>query len=517
MASHIDDDFEVIDVPSTSDLTPSKHDKATCRDPFCQLSHVSREDELASDRAIEPLVAVMQATAADVETKGPVFHASAIDRNLIFDTFVGELPLQWRRVVNCNACKHFLQQYGGLCVVGEDGGLISLVFPSNVATVPQYYKQSVQAVLRLFVGKSVGDEFKLQKDQSRTLGFPTKGGWNHMSVTLEQVPAVRPLESMNSQDTNTSFTMLDRILKDNSAEVIKRTHHIIHENQLPYAESHKAPIAFLHETAQKLASQNTENPVAYKNLITKYARSTFPGCISSLRGGMLGYLLECVNEGQDFETLKKNWMNKADPLSYMRPTAVPSVGNIESAERIFARMGYTPRDLERVFLTLDQVPQSAILWTPSAPDSLVSATSSITLAENEHSAKAPKLFGHLLPSPSKISKGSYEDAPLKDISFRQFILKVLPTILTIEVLPPNPAQLYFFTTGKPGTKPIMSFHSDAEGSHTASWYAWGHPNSLSYASLQEKWTPIKAIITFPHMWDHLAGQDIFDVSYLCYS
>lgn len=46
---------------------------------------------------------------------------------------------------------------------------------------------------------------------------------------------------------------------------------------------------------------------------------------------MLGFLFECVNDDQDFETLKRNWMTKADPLSYMRPTAAPSVGNIESA------------------------------------------------------------------------------------------------------------------------------------------------------------------------------------------
>ena len=514
MASHVEDDFEmVVAPPNILTSTRSKHDMAACSNPYCQLSHISREEELASERTIEPLIITMQATATELETQGPIFHAkisSATDRHLIFDTFVGALPLQYRRVMNCNACKQFLQKYGDLCIVGDDGGLIPLAFPTATTNVPQYYKQSVGAVLKLFVGKSVGDELKIQKETGRTLGFPTKGGWNHMSVTLEKAPTAHANDSMNAQDTNTSFTMLDRILGDNAPEIIAKVYHIIHENQLPYAESHKGPLTYLQNTVEKLAAQDTKDPIKRKNLITKYARSAFPGCLSSLRGGLLGYLLECVNEGQDFETLKQNWMAKADPLSYMRPTAAPTVGNIESAEKIFARMGYTPRDLERVFLTLDQVPQSAILWTPPASSSALSAGPSMTVCENENASKTQKLFGHLLPTNKSKPLASYNDAPVKEVSFRHFVLKVLPTISTLEFLPAKSIQAYFFTTGKPGSKPIFSFHSEAGGSHTASWYAWGGRAAPSNANLEEKWTPVKAIITFPHLWDDLAAPEVFD-------
>lgn len=122
IASHSDDGFEIIDAPS-SDMTATstKHGIATCGNPSCQLSHVSRKDELASNRAIEPLIVVMQGTVVDLETKGRILRAkigSATDRNVIFDTFVGALLIEWRRVTNRNACKQFLQQYGALCVVG---------------------------------------------------------------------------------------------------------------------------------------------------------------------------------------------------------------------------------------------------------------------------------------------------------------------------------------------------------------------------------------------------------------
>jgi hypothetical protein len=512
MASYGEDDFEMINGPSEiSTSIKSKHDMASCSNPFCQLSHVSMEEQRASERAIEPLVTIMQANAAELEMQGPIFHTqinSATDRDVIFETFIRALPIDYRRVMNCNTCKQFLRQYGDLCIVGDDGGVIPLVFPSTITNVPQYYKQSVQAVLELFANKPVGEEFKVQNETARTLGIRTKGGWNHMSVTLEHVPVARANDSMNSQNTSTSFAMLDRILEDNSSEVISRVFHMIHENQLPYATSHKAPVTFLQNTVKKINEQDTKDPIKRQNLITKYARSAFPGCLSSLRGGILGHLFECVNQAQDFETLKRNWMTKADPRSYMRPTVAPSVGNIESAEKIFASMGYTPRDLERVFLTLDQVPQSAMLWAP-APISSLSIGSSTTLVENAEPSKTTKLFGNLLPAKSP-KLNPYTDAPVKDISFRHFVLKVLPTVSTIEVLPPNPIQPYFFTTGKPGAKPIFAFHSDTEGSHTASWYVWDSASPPYQASLKEEWTAVKAIITFPHMWDELTPPDVFD-------
>jgi hypothetical protein len=41
---------------------------------------------------------------------------------------------------------------------------------------------------------------------------------------------------MDSQDTTTSFTMLDRILKDNAPEAIARAHHLLVQDQLPYLD-----------------------------------------------------------------------------------------------------------------------------------------------------------------------------------------------------------------------------------------------------------------------------------------
>jgi hypothetical protein len=189
--------------------------------------------------------------------------------------------------------------------------------------------------------------------------------------------------------------------------------------------------------------------------------------------------------------------------------AAPSVRNIEFAEKIFAKLGYTPRDLERVYLTLGQVPQSGILWSSNPVEATSFALSGTTLVDETH--KPQKLFGSLLPKASEPTKEtvSYSEAPLQDCTFRKLVLTILPTAAEFAVLPSSEIQPFFFTTGKEGSKPIMSFHQ--AGSHTASWYTWGKPSAPRYANMKKEWTPIKAIVSFPYMWDEFtSASDALD-------
>jgi hypothetical protein len=515
----VEDDFEVIESP---EVTESKT-HVQCSDPLCQRSHSTFIEEEASDRAIAPLLAIMQATSKEVQIKGPIFHLKSenkkdpsANRDAVFDTFTESLPLEHRRVMNCQACRRFMRQYGDLCVVGDDGSVIPLSWPLEIEAVPAYYKPAVTNVLKLFKENEVGDEFKLPKGKGGILGIPATGGWRHISIELENVPVSRTY--VDAQDTSTSFTMLDRILQDNTPEIIAKVSHLILTDQLPYATSHKAPLEWLQNTAEKLAAQQLDT-VQRKNLVTRYSREAFVGCLSSLRGGLLGYLFECVREGQTFETLKKNWETKAGPTVYLRPTAAPSVGNIQSAERIFANMGYSEEDLKRVFLTLDEVPQSAILWPPAAAPALEGQSENTApppYSATPTTEPAPKplgIFTSLLPTRNSkpIPKTPpYASAPIKDVTFRHFALRILPTAQKIHILPSTPkTYAYFFTRGLPNSKPIFAFHN--EGSHTASWYTWDAPALLSTAHLEEKYTPVKAILTFPHMWDFITPSDALDL------
>jgi hypothetical protein len=213
MAPHMqdfgEDDFEIIEAP---ELQGAANASKGCGSPYCQSSHVSREEEMNSGRAIEPLLDIMRVNAKSLSNKGPIFHAlSQLERDKISNAFADGVPVEKRRVLNCTACKKFMKQYGDLCVVAEDGSLIPLAWPTNAEkqNVPQYYRTPVENVLRLFQGQAVCEEFVIRTVKNRTLGTPTSGGWNHMSVELPGVALVRT-GSMDSQNTNISFAMLDK-------------------------------------------------------------------------------------------------------------------------------------------------------------------------------------------------------------------------------------------------------------------------------------------------------------------
>jgi hypothetical protein len=126
----------------------------------------------ASDRAIEPVIEVMQKTAESLELKGTIFHAR-MGPTCAFAEFIKALPLEHRQIMNCNNCKRFLRLYGDLCVVGDDGALIPLMWPLDIAEIPPFYQQSGIDVRKLFEGKAVGDEFEIPK--RRILGTLTTG------------------------------------------------------------------------------------------------------------------------------------------------------------------------------------------------------------------------------------------------------------------------------------------------------------------------------------------------------
>jgi hypothetical protein len=214
-------------------------------------------------------------------------------------------------------------------------------WPTDLDNVPQYYRVPVGNVLKLFRDQVVCEEFVIRTVKNRIFGTPSSGGWNHMSIELPGVALAGSKSSMDSQNTSISFAMLDKgrifnlhwhlrltnfpshsiVLQDNSTVTIATAHHLLVHDILPYATSHKAAITFLQDTSTKLAAQKLKDPVKRKNLVTKYAREAFPGCLSSLRGGMIGFLLECITNGEELEDMKDSWQKKADPISYMRPTA----------------------------------------------------------------------------------------------------------------------------------------------------------------------------------------------------
>jgi len=180
MAPHTQEVFEAPKPEHQEKTTSSLDALKGCGSLHCQSSRVSQQEERTSERAIEPLLDIMQANVKSVlSNKGPIFrqpifHAlSQSKRYRISNAFTDGLPAEKRGIMKCTACKKFMKKYGDLCVVADDGSLIPLAWPTNLESVPPYYRTPVKNVLKLFCGQVVCEEFENTTVRNHTLGTPT--------------------------------------------------------------------------------------------------------------------------------------------------------------------------------------------------------------------------------------------------------------------------------------------------------------------------------------------------------
>jgi hypothetical protein len=448
-----------------------------------------------------PLYEAMRRTARRNLKKQPkttIFRVALReeDPDIVSKEFITHLPADEQYLFNCSACKHFMKQWGDLATVDPETGTLTPLFwngvpPESSGAPPAYYRGAVEAVTRLFAGKKVTHEFKVTKETG-VIGRPEVGGYMHMHFKFPyEIVEPEPMPGFSPPDTSTLVDMLNRILEDYDSRTIKQAAHLILDDKLPYADKHKGAIRYLRDlTESGVLSQRAIDDAARHNLTSYHAASAFLGCINALRGGAVGSLLSWVKADHEFDSIHSSWSEMAGPASYMRPTAAPSAGNIAAAEKLFGDLGITNTDLEREFLTSERIPENGFLWRRPAPKPL----------------GPPSLFSQVVPKTSaKATKGPISGVPPTDMSFAKFAATVLPKAQKVEYLLPQAVFAYFFVTGRPGTRPLMQWHDEA---NLASWYTFVNtpPYEVRFYGLKPGWTPVPQIISFPHMWnDHPAA------------
>ncbi|KAH6907428.1 hypothetical protein BKA70DRAFT_1223258 [Coprinopsis sp. MPI-PUGE-AT-0042] len=452
-----------------------------------------------SGKDFDALVAAIQTT---VNNHGSlqsliVVHADLFpgQTSTVFSIFLDNLPTELRPEHTCTACRHFLETFGDLCMVKEDGSLIPLLWSDSAVIIPDVYDKAVKAIHELFKGRKVKKEYRLlSKDKLKLGPAPSPSGWNHFHVTLTGAK-VSP-DVTGGLDQDTGFEMLSRVLQDNDLKTVNQAHHLLHE-KLPYSTSHRPALAWLQKVATHLESAEGINRT---NLIYMYSRKAWVGCLSSLRGGILGELLSWVREGLEYSELEKKWTALADPINYLRPTAAPSEGQIKVAEKLLKDLGYTKEDLMRYWLATDELPDSAILWK----DKVLWKGKRV----DEVPGKSEGIFAGLREKLEKEAKSLVEnssnpsEAPPTSISFRKFAKHIVPTAVEIEIELAATETLAFFTRGGPDTKSPFVFDS-LDPRNTMSNYQWSHPTPVEKGKLHKGWNRLNAITTNPHIWDYL--------------
>ncbi len=111
----------------------------------------------------------------------------------LFAAFLEALPPVWRQQYTCNACRRFVDRFGGLVVVNEDGSASPVLWDAE--TAPPFFRASVHAVARLVVRSKIDGVFVTDE---KTWGLPQNESekppflWQHLAVVPDAALVFEP-------------------------------------------------------------------------------------------------------------------------------------------------------------------------------------------------------------------------------------------------------------------------------------------------------------------------------------
>lgn len=443
------------------------------------------------------LVALRERALAATGAGAALFQTDAAPR--LFDAFLGALDEPERQHYNCRACRRFVERYGGLVTVADDGLLVPLFWAP--AGVGAGLDRAVEELQRMVRRATISSVFFTSE---RTWGVPQneskRGTWRHMSaVTSVLVGSAERADQLAAQKSE-EFGMLCRGLAEFPAETVRAALQLLVSGNLYRSEKCEGMARWLldlHE-ARALVPGSTLTFVPGRvpgaahggdraaNL-TWRAVAKAPTGFCHVRSGMIGALLEDVKAGLPFEVIKERFYSKMNPLLYQRPQAAPSAGNIAAAEKLVAEMGIAP-SLSRRFAKLEEV---QALWRPS----------------HGHAPKSPhpgSVFGHLAAKGRGAVATSVRQPPTP-ITWEKFRRTVLPDAKKIELLAPFAGSYAaLLTAADSGAPPILQW-DNPEQRNPFSWYVYASGSHASRWNLRPGgWVAVAAVALGPNMW---SGED----------
>ncbi len=418
------------------------------------------------------------------------------DAEGLFTAFLAALPPPKRQHYTCNACRRFVERFGGLVTIDLAGKTTSILWEEEEA--PIFFGDAVQALRRAVEKAAVTGVFlatdtvwgtpqnrqQLTTIQHGRLDVVT---WHHLAVTPCKALVHKPGPTQSTYEAMAEklqdFHMLTRSLDEFSPETVRQAHRLLTTGGLFRSEKCIGAAKWLMDLHE--ARDATKNERARANIAWR-AVATAPAGFCHVRSGMVGTLLEDVAAGMAFAQVKARFDAKMDPRFYQRPQAAPTAGNIAQAEEVIAKLN-AAGSLARRFARLEDVLPHAV-WSPKAP--------------KEPAAAAPGgVFAHLKPKAAPPALGF--DLPQQTMTWVKFRRDVLPEAETIEMYVPS-GHLSLFglvTAANPDAPPILQWDRE-EKRNAVSWYT--HQNgslAAQWGLVSNTWYPVTAIVPQPTMWD----------------
>ena len=383
----------------------------------------------------------MQAQFKDLVKNGTLFTTNP-DRDKIWEVYLSAIPEQFRQSNNCNCCKSFLRQYGG--VVGiKDHKVITLW---DFELESEEYGEAVKALRRYVASLPVADRFFNDFPKLGTDKNPDKVRnlvWTHFYVEAPRgvilAKDLIPTELGKHRDLK---NLLERAVNEITPDAVETVLELIAQNSLYRGAEFKG----LLQDFQKAQKAARKIPEGLRGNYCWVQSAVLGAATCRVRNSAIGTLLQDLSEGKELDHAVSAFERVVAPANYKRPTALVTPRMIEEAQKRLEELGLTGALKRRLLDSRDLTAESALFV-------------------HRVTRKPDNIFEELkeaqIINPKSLSK-------VEEIGIEEFISNVLPTAKGVKAL---------FENAHAGN--LVSLVGAQEEGPTL--FKWGNNFSWSYA------------------------------------
>lgn len=415
-------------------------------------------------------------------SKNVLFYV-AIDRDKIWEEYLNGFFEADRQGNNCNCCKSFLRQYGGIVGI-VDGKTVSIWDNLNLDPGSEYFI-SVENLKRYIHSLPITDVFYNEFAKCGTdknLGKDHSVVWNHFYIELPKQFVVKTNIDTLRGEKRDNKAVLRRSVNELTLDSVETVLELIAQKSLYRGNEFEGLLnefLKLKKRADKLTGEAFENFIWIES--TKISQA-----LARIRNTAIGTLLIDLSEGLDLDTAVTKFERVVAPTNYKRPTSLVTPKMVKEAKEKLTEMGLL-ESLERRHANLADIDINNLIFTDKSSE-LTDVFDEISKDTNVN--------------PKTLSK-------IEEISIDDFIEKVVPTSKSIGVLLEN--------------KHLNNLVSilTAQDKNAPSLFKWNNPFSWSYTggitdSLKEKVVKaggrVDGVFRFTHSWNEIEpNQSLMDL------
>lgn len=278
---------------------------------------------------------------------GPVFRTDAAGLVGIFLASFTDAAV--RRQHSCTCCLRFIEQFGALATVADDGTLLSAIWDPETAPLPY---RAITEALRQRVSEARITLLFLS--DAPLYGTLASGPWPHLAIVPARITAVGGAHEA-ARARREALALVLRALRQYSAPVCATALQLLKADPQGNPESVLGQARFLvglHGARAAASGPQQRDNLAYRMVATAPLRFCRP------RACLITSLLDDLEGGMPVAQAAANWNAKMDRN---RHEGAPTVAAIKAARSAAAELGVTDA-LARRFATMADIDQA--VWRP---------------------------------------------------------------------------------------------------------------------------------------------------------